>query len=285
MSDNKNSLCETAQLLATTLDGASERAILLDADGHILYMNASASKFLYTSPQKHVSDFIPDITDWSSLETSRVVMKNGTTTRSKRNIHVMALNPCVCCQSKYYAMYVCSKHERVREVVDIAFDAVLTVDESGIICTVNQATLDLFDYSDETELVGKSMSIICGGGHAEHHDEYIKTYLTTGIKKMIGQKRETLGRKKDGSEFPVELGIQEITDVSSGKRYFCGFIRDLTLVKQQQAEIQERQALAQGMIDASFDSMFEIDERGKIQIGTVVCLLYCMIDCSIFYYM
>ena len=49
-------------------------------------------------------------------------------------------------------------------MVDIAFDAVLTMDETGVICTVNQAAVDLFGYQ-EYELIGKSMGMICGGGH------------------------------------------------------------------------------------------------------------------------
>ena len=192
-------------------------------------------------------------------------MKNGKTTRSERHIHLQELEECVCCSSRYYTAYICSKHERVREVVDIAFDAVLTMDETGVICTVNQAAVDLFGYQ-EYELIGKSMGMICGGGHDAHHDAYMMKYMESGIQKMIGQKRETIGLRKDATEFPCELGIQELTDVSSGKHYFCGFIRDLTQVKQQEAEIEERQALQQAMINASFDSMLEVDETGVIQV-------------------
>jgi PAS domain S-box-containing protein len=259
-------LCPTAKIIAQVLDGASERAVLLAEDGTVLHTNTAASNFLFLRPHNpHVSDFLAANADFHSISKSRVKMKSGKTTRSERNVHLQILDKCVCCSSHYYTAYICSKHERVREVVDIAFDAVLTMDESGVICTVNQAAVDLFGYQ-ECELIGKSMGMICGGEHAQLHDTYMTKYMESGIQKMIGQKRETIGLRKNGTEFPCELGIQEIVDVSSGKHYFCGFIRDLTQIKQQEAEIEERQALQQAMINASFDSMLEVNELGDIQI-------------------
>ncbi|CAB9510368.1 Sensor protein FixL (Partial), partial [Seminavis robusta] len=83
---------------------------------------------------------------------------------------------------------------------------------------------------------------------------------------IIGKKREVTAKKKDGTEVPCELGIQEIKDVSTGNRFFCGFFKDLTLLKQHEAMLQEKQALAQAMVNASFDGMVEIDQQGIIQI-------------------
>lgn len=257
-------LCETAKLVSTVLDGASERAVLIANDGTVLHMNSAASNFLCKTTSRHVADFLV-CEDWRYVEHCHIVMKNGKTTRSERNIHLAKLEPCPCCHQQYYTAYICSKHERVRQVVDIAFDAVLTVDELGMICTVNDAAMELFGYT-ENEFVGRNISLICGGGHGENHDQYMQNYMKTGIKKVIGRKREVLAKKKNGTEFPCELGLQEISDANVGKRYFCGFIKDLTLVKQQEAELQESQALAQGMINASFDSMFEIDEAGIIKV-------------------
>jgi PAS domain S-box-containing protein len=262
-------LCATAKLLTSVLDGASERAVLVADDGTVLHMNGAAEHFLYCDDKTpHVTDFLVCEEDWRSVTHCHIVMKDGKTktiTRSERNIHMVKLDPCPCCSQQYYTGYICSKHERVREVVDHAFDPVLTVDEKGIICTVNEAATELFGYT-ESEMVGHNLRMICGGGHAENHDRYMKNYMETGVKKVIGRKREVLARKKNGSEFPCELGIQEISDVSSGKRYFCGFIKDLTLIKKHEAELQERQALNQAMINSSFDPMLEIDEAGIIKV-------------------
>jgi PAS domain S-box-containing protein len=171
-------------------------------------------------------------------------------------------------------MFICSKHEQVRSLVDHAFDAVVTIDCSGTICTVNDSCTDLFGYTEQ-EMLGQNVSMICGGGHAENHNHYIQNYLETGHKKIIGRKRQSVAKKRNGTEFPCELGIQEISDASSGKRYFCGFIKDLTLIKKQEAEIQERQALMQGMINASFDPMIEVDQAGIINlVNDATCNLF-----------
>jgi len=286
------SLCATARLLVTVLEAASERAVLIDgADGRVLHMNGAARHFLWCGPDDETATttrstaavYVTDLlalgdedVDWRSVPHCRVVRKDGTTTRTERNIHMAPLDPCCpCgCGQQYYTAYICSKHERVREVVDHAFDPVLTADETGTICTANEAATALFGYA-ESELVGHNLRKICGGGHAANHDRYMQNYLQTGVAKIMGTKHEVLAKKKDGSEFFCELGIQEISDASSGKRYFCGFVRDLTLLKQHEAELQERQALAQGMINASFDSMLEINEAGIITVvNDAACAMF-----------
>eukprot|EP00957_Ditylum_brightwellii_P167242 12731409-Ditylum_brightwellii.AAC.1 len=167
--DNGESLCETAKLIASVLDCASERAVLIADDGTVLHMNSSASHFLNTqrnatSSFSHVNDFL-QCQNWRTATRCHVVMKDGTTTCSERNIHMQQLDACPCCTRQYYTAYICSKHERVREVLDHAFDPVVTIDCPGIICTANDATMALFGYS-EGELVGHNISMLCGGSHA-----------------------------------------------------------------------------------------------------------------------
>lgn len=264
MPSDGSSLCATARVVASVLDGASERAVLIDEDGTVLHMNGAADHFLHKTSSPHATDFLA-CEDWRSVEHCCIVMAGGKTTRSERNIHWVKHEPCPCCQRQYFTAYICSKHERVREVVDHAFDPVVTIDDKGIICTANEAVMELFGYP-EGELVGHNLRMLCGGGHAENHDLYIQNYLESGVKKVIGKKREVMAKKKCGTEFPCELGVQEIKDVSTGKRFFCGFFKDLTLLKQHEAELQERQDLMQGMINSATECMVEIDEAGIIKI-------------------
>jgi len=265
------SLCETAKVISRILDGASERAVLIRDDGVVLHKNGAAEHFLYTKPDHpHVLDFLcidePEGQDWRKVEHARIVMTSGKITRTRRSIHWVSPSQCTCgCGMTYHTAYICSKHERVREIVDHAFDPVLTADCRGTIITANEAATELLGYT-EGELVGHNLSMICGGGHADKHDGYIKKYLETGIHKIIGTKREVLAKRKDGVEIPCELGVQEITDSSTGQRLFCGFFKDLRIIKQHQAAIQEQHDLQQGMINASLDSMMEIDGEGIIRI-------------------
>ena len=268
-------MCETAKVIARVLDGASERAVLVADDGRVLHRNGAAEHFLYVHPdQPHVMDFLSPShdenegfqQDWRQIQKAHIIMKSGRKTRTQRDIHWVHPSTCPCgCKQVYHTAYICSKHEKVRELVDHAFETVLTADSRGVIMTANDAATELFGYT-ESELVGSNLSILCGGEHAAHHDEYIQNYLRTGVRKIIGTRREVMARKKDGTEFPCDLGIQEVVDVSTGQRFFCGFIKDLTIIKQHEAEIQERQDLMQAMINASLDSMLEIDEKGIIRV-------------------
>lgn len=272
-SDSYSRLCDTGKMMSSALMGAMERAVLIANDGTVLYMNPAAKKFLCKTSEKHVNDFLV-CKDWRTVEHCKVVMNSGITTHNHRNIVVTKLNICPCCSEQYYVIYICSKYEKVREAVDHAFDPIFTLDENGVICTVNTSACEVFKYKED-EMIGQNISMIYGGGYAMHHDQYMKSYLNTGIKTIIGTKREVVARKSDGSEFPVEMGLQDISDDNTGKRYFCAFVKDLTFLKEHEAELQERKALAEGMINASYEPMIEIDCKGIIKIvNQAACSLF-----------
>jgi signal transduction histidine kinase len=76
--------------------------------------------------------------------------------------------------------------------------------------------------------------------HAAEHDEYLAHYRRTGEKRIIGLGREVVGRRKDGSTFPLELSVAE----SAGPpRRFTGFVRDITERKQLEAKLLRAQRL------------------------------------------
>lgn len=261
-----SSLCPTCQAMVRVLDGASERALLISDDGLVLHRNGAADHFLYKNPSgtTMITEIMvcPENEDWKTIPRSRMIKWDGVSTRSERNIQWVVFDSD---GATYHVAYICSKHERVREVVDHAFDPVITANVNGVIVTANDAACTLFEYP-EGELVGANLSKLCTEEDAKHHDMYVQRYNETGQKKIIGVRREVMARKKSGAVFPCELGIQEIKDVSTGKKFFCGFFKDLTLLKEHEAAIKERQALMQGMINASFDSMFEINQYGIIKI-------------------
>jgi two-component system sensor kinase FixL len=114
---------------------------------------------------------------------------------------------------------------RARAVLNAAVDAIITIDQLGTIQSVNQATERLFGYT-EGELVGKNVRILMPPPYEDEHDEYLRHYLATGEKRIIGIGREVLARRKDGSVFPVDLAVSEVNLV--GRRLFTGIVRDLT---------------------------------------------------------
>jgi len=113
----------------------------------------------------------------------------------------------------------------VQGMIDASFAPSFAIDETGTILLTNRAAVCMFGWTKE-ELIGSNISMLCESSHAKRHDEYLSRYLRTGEKRIIGRKRQVTARRKDGSEFKIQLGINEI--VIREKKIFCGFIHDLT---------------------------------------------------------
>lgn len=118
-------------------------------------------------------------------------------------------------------------------------DAVVVIDVSGIVQYFSHTAERLFGYSAE-EVVGRNVSMLMPSPYREQHDDYIGRYLATGERRIIGIGRVVVGERKDGSTFPIELAVGEMR--SGNRRYFTGFIRDLTERQETEARLQELQS-------------------------------------------
>jgi two-component system CheB/CheR fusion protein len=134
---------------------------------------------------------------------------------------------------------------KLRAVVDTAVDAIVTIDERGIIDAVNPATEKMFGYS-AGELVGQNVKMLMPAPFGEEHDGYLARYLRTGEKRIIGIGREVQGRRKDGLVFPVDLAVSELR--GQQRRMFTGAIRDISARKQLEREVLEVATLEQRRI-------------------------------------
>lgn len=114
----------------------------------------------------------------------------------------------------------------LKMIVDSADDSMFCIDEKGNILLTNDAAAKQFGYR-KRELKGANISTICNSKDASHHGQYLENYLRTGEKRVMGKKRELKARRKDGSEFYIELGLTEV-DLGGGKFIFCGFVKDVT---------------------------------------------------------
>ena len=121
-------------------------------------------------------------------------------------------------------------------VVDNLLDGIITIDSSGIMLTANQAAQSIFGYSHR-ELIGQNVNMLMGSPHREHHDTYLANYLSRGISNITGQIRELDAQRKDGSAFPVELGVVEVSlddDIN-----FIGIVRDISERKKREDKIHQ----------------------------------------------
>lgn len=117
---------------------------------------------------------------------------------------------------------------RLRAVFDAAVDAVLTIDERGVIRSLNRSAERMFGYA-APELIGRNISVLMPEPHAGQHDGHLARYLRTGEKRIIGIGREVTARRRDGSTFPIELAVGEGEPGSPHR--FTGFVRDITARK------------------------------------------------------
>jgi two-component system CheB/CheR fusion protein len=115
-----------------------------------------------------------------------------------------------------------------------AHEAIFLIDVSGTIQFVNPAAEILFGYKGK-ELLGKNIKQLMPSPHRELHDSYIRDYLQTGIKNVIGKGRQLLGQRKDGSQFPMYLSVGEIK--LEHTHLFAGLIMDLSVQQKLQREI------------------------------------------------
>ncbi len=125
--------------------------------------------------------------------------------------------------------------ERSRAVMENVVDGVLTIDERGIMQSVNPAAERIFGYS-ATELLGRNIAMLMPEPYHSQHDGYLANYCRTGEAKIIGVGREVTGRRKDGSTFPMDLAVSAFH--LGGARAFAGLVRDITLRKEAEAQIK-----------------------------------------------
>jgi two-component system CheB/CheR fusion protein len=127
--------------------------------------------------------------------------------------------------------------ERIRSVVNHVVDGIISIDEHGTVKTFNPAAERIFGYAAD-EAIGRNVCMLMPEPDRGRHDAYIANYLRTGHAKIIGTGREVLGRRKDGSTFPMELAVSEFH--IEDRRYFTGIVRDITERKQLESELRER---------------------------------------------
>jgi PAS domain S-box-containing protein len=135
------------------------------------------------------------------------------------------------------------REERLQAILNAVGDAIITIDQRGIIQSVNPATERMFGYT-AAELLGQSVHLLTPAPCREQHAGYLVRYLPTGEKPFIGINREVEARRKDGSIFPVDLAVSEIKHL----KLFTSIHRDLTERKQLERDVVETASLEQRRI-------------------------------------
>lgn len=137
--------------------------------------------------------------------------------------------------------------ERLRAILETAVEGIITIDECGVIESLNPAAIQIFGYT-QAELIGKNVSILMPSPYREQHDGYLASYRRTGKAQIIGIGRGVSGRRKNGTVFPMDLSVSEVN--LSGRRLFTGFIRDITERKEAEKALSHFAAMVESSDDA-----------------------------------
>ena len=131
-----------------------------------------------------------------------------------------------------------AREAHLSSILDTVIDAMVVIEKDGTIVSFNAAAVRQFGYS-EAEVAGQNVRLLMPEPYRSEHDGYIERYLITGEKRIIGVDRVVVGRRKDGSTFPMKLAVGEMK--SGGKTFFTGFVRDLTEREELAARLHEIQ--------------------------------------------
>jgi PAS domain S-box-containing protein len=134
------------------------------------------------------------------------------------------------------------RQERLRAILDSAADAIISVDGAGLIEAVNPAVEQIFGYKPG-ELLGRNVRILVPTSLREKHDGHLEHLRAISDSETFGVRREVLGQRKDGSEFPVELSVSNAS--LPGRPQFTAIVRDISRRKRFERELAQAKEAAE----------------------------------------
>lgn len=148
--------------------------------------------------------------------------------------------------------------ETLKEIVETSVDAIIVINNRGIIEYVNRATLFLFLYI-EGDLLGQNINLLMPQPDKKKHDGYLQNYEATGRRKIIGIGREVKAQRKNGEIFTCLLSISEV--VSNGQRFYTGIIHDISELKHAQENLLELNKSLESKVSERTEKLSEVVNR------------------------
>lgn len=149
----------------------------------------------------------------------------------------------------------------LEKVIDTVLDGLIIIDENGHIQSFNPAATKIFGYQP-ADVIGNTVKLLMPEPYHTAFDSFIEDDFNTDTSSIIGSGREVKAKRKDGTLFPLWLGINEMQ--VEGTRMFVSTVRDLTERYQAQQIIRDGESYLQAIVDNTVDGLITIDQQGAI---------------------
>jgi two-component system sensor kinase FixL len=136
-------------------------------------------------------------------------------------------------------LHLLERDAYLQSLLNAVPDAMVVIEEHGMVQSFSPAAEKLFGWH-ANEIVGRNVSILMPSPDREAHDSYMERYHATGERRIIGMGRVVVAQRKDGTTFPMELAVGEMS--AGGHKYYTGFIRDITVQREAESRVQRLQA-------------------------------------------
>jgi len=160
-------------------------------------------------------------------------------------------------------------------ILQTAPDGIITINSDGVIEKLNSSAERLFGYGPG-ELNGMNVTVFMPEPHRSRHHEYIRDYLSTGIKHIIGIGREVEALKKDGTRIPLYLSVGEVHGRDTVR--FTGILHDISDQKAAEEELHEARKTAEKASQAKSEFLANMSHEIRTPMNSIMGFTQILLD-------
>jgi len=159
--------------------------------------------------------------------------------------------------------------QKMHSIIENVPDGIVMIDEKGAVHEFSPAAEAIFGYSKDA-MMGQNISRLMADADQANHDQYLARYRESGVKTVVGTKREVVGCRKGGERFPLELAVEET--MLGDDRYFIATLRDITDRKEAEAKLLEAMERAEAATQAKGDFLANMSHEIRTPMNAIMGL-------------
>jgi two-component system sensor histidine kinase/response regulator len=157
-----------------------------------------------------------------------------------------------------------------RGIIESAPDGMIVIDEKGIITLINPKIVEMFGYT-QGELLGKPIELLVPVEAHENHIKYRNEFIENGTTLQMGGNNDSVnGIRKDGSVFPVEIGLSRLPEIGDYGVSVCASVRDITERKLIDDEIRRAKESAENATQMKSDFLSNMSHEIRTPMNAII---------------